>query len=85
MKERKQLANMKKIIKKGIQSLRRVVLYLRLSKEDLEKDSPEERSESIKNQELMLRKYAEEQGWTIVGVYDDEDFSGSEIGLILTK
>ncbi len=69
---------MKKIIKKGIQSLRRVVLYLRLSKEDLEKDSPEERSESIKNQELMLRKYAEEQGWTIVGVYDDEDFSGSD-------
>lgn len=69
---------MKKVVIKNRQSLRRVVLYLRLSKEDLDKLSPEERSESIKNQELMLRKYATEQGWEIVGVYDDEDFSGSD-------
>lgn len=56
----------------------KVVLYLRLSKEDLDKLTPEERSESIKNQELMLREYAEEQGWQVVGVYEDEDFSGAD-------
>lgn len=69
---------MKKVINKVGQSLRRVVLYLRLSKEDLDKLTPEERSESIKNQESMLRNYAEQQGWEIVGVYDDEDYSGSD-------
>ena len=67
----------KKITKKLCRSLRRVALYLRLSKEDLEKN-PEESSESIKNQELMLRKYAEENGWEVVGVYEDEDYSGSD-------
>lgn len=56
----------------------RAVLYLRLSKEDLDKLTPAERSESIKNQELMLKEYAFEQGWEIVGIYDDEDFSGSD-------
>lgn len=56
----------------------KVVLYLRLSKEDLDKLTPEERSESIKNQELMLREYAKEQNWQIVGIYDDEDYSGSD-------
>ena len=56
----------------------RVVLYLRLSKEDTDKLSKEERSESIKNQEIMLKAYAEEQDWQIVGVYDDEDYSGSD-------
>ena len=69
---------MRKVINKIGQSLRRVVLYLRLSKEDLDKLTPEERSESIKNQESMLRNYAEQQGWEIVGVYDDEDYSGSD-------
>ena len=67
----------KKITKQLCRSLRRVALYLRLSKEDLEKN-PEESSESIKNQELMLRKYAEENGWEVVGVYEDEDYSGSD-------
>lgn len=56
----------------------KAVLYLRLSKEDLDKLSLEERSESIKNQELMLRAYALENGWQIVGIYDDEDYSGAD-------
>lgn len=56
----------------------RVVLYLRLSKEDLDKLTPEERSESIKNQEIMLKSYALDNSWQIVGVYDDEDYSGSD-------
>lgn len=72
---------MSKIIKTVshiIDNVIKVVLYLRLSKEDLDKLSPEERSESIKNQELMLREYAEEHNWQIVGVYEDEDFSGAD-------
>lgn len=56
----------------------RVVLYLRLSKEDLYKLSPSEKSQSIRNQEIILRTYALENGWNIVGVFDDEDYSGSD-------
>lgn len=57
---------------------RRVVLYLRLSKEDIDKPTKEAISESIKNQELMLREeVAKHPDWQIVGVYCDEDFSGA--------
>ena len=56
----------------------KVALYLRLSKEDLDKLNKEEKSESIKNQEIMLRNYALEQGLIVVGVYEDEDYSGSD-------
>ena len=65
---------MNKITKNSL----RVVLYLRLSKEDLDKLTPEEKSESIKNQEIMLTSYALDNAWKIVGVYDDEDYSGSD-------
>ena len=61
-----------------IKSVLRVVLYLRLSDEDRDKLSKEELSESIKNQEIMLRNYAIENGWQIVGVYNDEDWSGAD-------
>ena len=61
-----------------IKSVLRVVLYLRLSDEDRDKLSKEELSESIKNQEIMLRNYAIENGWEIVGVYNDEDWSGAD-------
>lgn len=61
-----------------IKSVLRVVLYLRLSDEDRDKLSKEELSESIKNQEIMLRNYAIENGWKIVGVYNDEDWSGAD-------
>ncbi len=56
-----------------IKTIIRVVLYLRLSDEDKNKLSKEELSQSIKNQEIMLRDYAEEQGWEVVGVYNDDD------------
>lgn len=68
----------KKIKSTDFERILRVALYLRLSKEDLDKLTPEERSESIKNQEIMLRAYAEDNGWKIIGVYDDEDYSGSD-------
>ena len=62
----------------SIRKIIRVVLYLRLSDEDRDKLSKEELSESIKNQEIMLRKYAEEKGFKIIGVYNDEDYSGAD-------
>ena len=55
-----------------IKTLIRVVLYLRLSDEDRDKLTSDQISKSIKNQELMLRKYAENEGFKIVGVYDDD-------------
>ena len=67
------MSNVKKAIN-TIKTIIRVVLYLRLSDEDRNKLTKEELSESIKNQEKMLRNYAKEQGWTVVGVYNDEDY-----------
>ena len=61
-----------------IKTIIRVVLYLRLSDEDKNKLSKEDLSQSIKNQEIMLRDYAEEQGWEVVDVYNDDDWSGSD-------
>lgn len=51
----------------------RVALYLRLSKEDMQGDCV---SESIKNQELLLRDFAKCNDWEIVKIYTDEDYSG---------
>lgn len=68
---------MSKNLNKAIM-LVKVVLYLRLSDEDRNKLSKEQISESIKNQEKMLREYAEEEGWQIVGIYNDEDWSGGD-------
>ncbi len=66
-------------IKYGVaKTLIRVVLYLRLSDEDRNKLTKEELSQSIINQEMMLREYAENEGWQIVGVYNDEDWSGGD-------
>lgn len=57
---------------------KRVVLYLRLSKEDIEKPTKESISESIKNQKLMLLEEAKKHpDWKIVAVFCDEDFSGA--------
>ena len=56
----------------------RVALYLRLSDEDIDKLDKYQFSESIKNQEVMLRNYAIDNNWEIVGVYQDEDYSGAD-------
>ena len=56
----------------------RAVLYERLSREDGDKLTKEEKSESIKNQDLMLRNYAIDHGYEVVGVYNDEDWSGAD-------
>ncbi len=69
---------MKKVVETSEFIIRRVVLYLRISKEDIDKPTKMAISESIKNQELMLREeVAKHPDWRIVGVYCDEDFSGA--------
>ena len=47
----------------------RAVLYLRLSKEDVNKLNVGDDSASIKNQRLLLTDYALERGFKVVGVY----------------
>lgn len=50
-------------------------VYLRLSKEDLEK-TQEEHSRSIENQRCILQEYARSHGFTIYEYYADDDYSG---------
>lgn len=56
----------------------RVAIYCRLSQEDRNKRSRENDSESIKNQKIMLKEYAEDQDWEIQGIYSDDDFTGTD-------
>lgn len=55
---------------------KRAVLYLRLSKEDVNKVSEGDDSASIVNQRLLLTDFALSHGFKIVGVYSDDDESG---------
>lgn len=52
------------------------VLYLRLSKEDVEKLNEGDESASITNQRLLLIDYALEHHYKIVKIYSDDDESG---------
>lgn len=54
----------------------RAVLYLRLSKEDVNKLNEGDDSASIKNQRLLLTDFALDKGFNIVNVYSDDDESG---------
>ncbi|MDD4282668.1 MAG: recombinase family protein [Bacilli bacterium] len=61
----------------------RVILYIRLSDEDLElagtdKDKRTDVSKSIKNQLLMLLEYAYQRNWEVVGIFCDEDITGAD-------
>src|SRR4051794_7295856 len=55
-------------------ALMRAALYVRLSEET-------ETSTSPARQEELCRKYAEDRGWTVVGVYADIDVSATHSGL----
>ncbi len=54
----------------------RAVLYLRLSKEDVDKVRKGDDSASIKNQRLLLTDYALAHGFKVTNVYSDDDESG---------
>lgn len=51
-------------------------IYIRLSKEDRDKERGE--SESIQNQRMILDSYAKQHNWHIYDHYIDEDWSGSD-------
>ena len=57
----------------------RVAIYCRLSEEDRNKASESDDSLSIQNQKAMLLKHAQEQGWDVVGIYSDDDYTGADI------
>lgn len=57
---------------------KRVIIYVRLSDEDRYKKNKNDDSESIANQKSMLLKYALEQGWEVVAIYSDDDYSGTD-------
>lgn len=59
-------------------SVERAAIYCRLSQEDREKSAKDRESRSIQNQRSLLLDYAAAQGWTVTGIYIDEDYSGSD-------
>jgi len=54
-------------------SAERAALYLRLSKDDEEREGD---SASIQTQRAMLEQYCEAQGWEVVAVYVDDGYTG---------
>lgn len=56
---------------------KRVILYIRLSVEDLEK-SEGNVSKSVLNQLLMLLSYCNDKGLEVVGIFYEEDISGGD-------
>ena len=53
----------------------KVAIYARLSREDDDKLTRTDESESIQNQKSMLINYALEKKWDIYNIYCDEDYS----------
>ena len=62
----------------GINGQNVAALYLRLSKEDIDKINEGDDSESIKNQRLLLMEEAAKKGFVVGGIYSDEDYSGTD-------
>lgn len=57
---------------------KKVAIYVRLSEEDRIKKNREDDSVSIQNQKNMLLQYAQEQGWELYDIYNDEDYAGAD-------
>ena len=55
----------------------KVAMYLRLSREDEDKESIYDASESIINQKNFITSFAEENGFNIVDIYCDDGISGT--------
>lgn len=53
-------------------------IYIRLSKEDRNKNDKSDDSESIINQRRMLLDYCRDHEFNVYDIYNDEDFSGSD-------
>ena len=59
--------------------IEKVGVYCRLSDEDRDKLNKNDDSDSIVNQRSMCLKYAQQNGWNVVDIYSDDDFSGAGI------
>jgi site-specific recombinases, DNA invertase pin homologs len=57
--------------------IEKVGVYCRLSDEDRDKLNKNDDSDSIINQRSMCLKYANQNGWDVVDIYSDDDFSGA--------
>ena len=57
--------------------IEKVGVYCRLSDEDRDKINKTDDSDSIINQRSMCLKYANQNGWDVVDIYSDDDFSGA--------
>ena len=55
----------------------KVGIYCRLSDEDRDKINKNDDSNSIVNQRSMCLKFANQNGWNVVDIYSDDDFSGA--------
>ncbi|MCM1365174.1 MAG: recombinase family protein [Ruminococcus sp.] len=56
----------------------KVAIYCRLSEEDRNKKNKNDDSESIQNQKTLLLQYAMDHDWEVVGIYSDDDYTGSD-------
>lgn len=65
------------MLKQTEKTIYNVAIYIRLSKEDVDRGYTE--SESIKNQRTLLTKYVENLGWNyeLVDIYIDQGFTGT--------
>lgn len=54
----------------------KAAIYCRLSKEDIDKVSKAQESESIVNQTMMLLDFAKKKDFELYDIYKDEDYSG---------
>lgn len=59
--------------------IEKVGVYCRLSDEDRDKINKTDDSDSIVNQRSMCLKYANQNGWNVVDIYSDDDFSGAGV------
>ena len=57
--------------------IEKVGVYCRLSDEDRDKINKTDDSDSIVNQRSMCLKFADQNGWNVVDIYSDDDFSGA--------
>lgn len=54
----------------------KAAIYCRLSKEDIDKESINQESQSIINQTMMLLDYIEQNDFELYDIYKDDDYSG---------
>lgn len=57
--------------------MNKVAIYVRLSREDIDKSKGDD-SQSIANQKSMLSAYCKERNWDIYDIYCDDGFSGTD-------